>query len=442
MSARIPFALVVLAALLALPLPVRADDGVVQGQVINCTTGADAVLQGLPVRLFLYSGNALKQTLETTTDGRGIFRFSGVPTGGGWTAVANVEYLGVEYGSVLLDLSAGTDYNGDILVYETTADDSALRVVRSHMIIEMGAGELEVTEMVVLVNDGDRTFVGSEEIVPGKRATARVPLPAGATDVSVTTPPAASAMIRTGDGLADTRPVVPGEHEYVVSYALPCDGPTYSLLKPIQYPTDALDVLVATPGASVDAPLLERLGIRETSGATYEHLGGRSLERGTEVVLRFRGLKQAATAERSPVGAIEPPAAAGPVPWTWGLVPLGAWALLGLAVALHLRRTGAEPLSLVPARASQVMAKEVRRLVGSIADLDERYDAGELEEGRYQKRRGELVERLIGLLSSSQPAESHAQHRAVVSGRGRGGDRARKAVRPDRGAGRRRPQAG
>jgi hypothetical protein len=436
------FALVVLAALLALPPAVRAEDGVVQGQVINSTTGADAVLQGLPVRLFLYSGNALKQTLETTTDERGIFRFSGVPTGGGWTAVASAEYLGVEYGSVLLDLSVGTDYNGDILVYETTADDSALRVARSHMIIEMGNGELEVTEMIVLVNDGDRTFVGSEDIVPGKRATARVPLPAGATDVSVTTPPAASAMVRTGNGLADTRPVVPGEHEYVVSYVLPCDSPTYSLLKPIQYPTDALDVLVATPGASVDAPLLERLGIRETSGATYEHLGGRSLESGTEVVLRFRGLKQAATAERGTAGAIELPARAGPVPWTWGLLPLGTWALLGLAVAMHLRRTKPEPLTPASARVALTMAREAQRLVGSIADLDERYDAAELEEGRYHRRRGELVERLIGLLSSSRTVDSHAENRVRASGPSRRGDRAREAVRPNRGLGRRRPQAG
>jgi hypothetical protein len=439
---RIALALVAFAALLALPLPARAENGVVQGQVINSTAGSNTVLEGLPVRLFLYSGNTLRDTLETVTDGRGIFRFSNVPAGGGWTAVARVEYLGVEYGSVLLDLSVGTDFNGDILVYETTSDDSALRVERSHLIIEMGVGQLEVTEMIVLVNDGDRTYVGSEEVVPGKRATARVLLPAGATDVSVTTPQAASAMVRTGDGLADTRPVVPGQHEYVVSYALACDGPTFSLLKPVLYPTDALDVLVAAPGADVDAPVLERLGTRETSGATYEHLRGRSLPGDTDVVLRFRGLRQPASVERDASRLQEVPVRAEPAPWTWGLLPLGTWALLALAVAHHLQRTKEEPLCPAAARTSVVMAKEARRVVGSIADLDERYDAGGLEETRYHTRRRELVERLLALLQSSRSGERHEERGRGASGARSRGDRSRKAVRTSRGAVRRRPQAG
>ncbi|MDI7276116.1 MAG: carboxypeptidase-like regulatory domain-containing protein, partial [Anaerolineae bacterium] len=381
MSRKVTVALTALAALLILPLGAGAEGGIVQGQVINSTAGSNAALQGLAVRLYLYSGSTLKDTQETTTDARGIFRFENVPTGPAWTGIATVEYLGVEYGSTMLDLSVGSDFSGDILVYETTADDSFLRVERSHLIVEMGVGQLEVTEMIILVNDGDRTYVGSEEVVPGKRATARVPLPPGATDLSITVPAATSAMVRTGEGLVDTRPVIPGQHEYVLSYVLPCQGPTYNLLKPIVYPADALDVLVAAPGAEVDAPALERLGTRETSGATYEHLGGRSLARDTDVVLRLSGLKQPASMQATGSRASGAPAEAGKEPWTWSLLPLAALGALGLAAAWHVRRTEPEPWPIRPAHAAPAMEREGRRVLVSLADLDERYEAGELDDG-------------------------------------------------------------
>ena len=279
MSRIVRLTLAVIVGLLLVSIAVQAEVGLVQGQVINGTAGADTALGGLPVRLYLFSGNTLKDTQRTTTDAQGVFRFESVPTGSGRVGVAVVEYGGVEYESGLLDLSVGTDFNADIAVYETTVDASSLAVERSHLIIETGSGQLEVTEMVILSNVGDRTYIGSEEVIPGRRATALVLLPAGATDVTFSSAEVASAMVRTGRGFVDTRPIVPGQHEYVLSYALPCEGSTYNLLKPVAYPTTALDVLIAAPGVEVDAPALEELGTREASGASYLHLAGHSLDR-------------------------------------------------------------------------------------------------------------------------------------------------------------------
>ncbi len=434
-----PLALLVL---LGLTVTARADGGVVQGQVVNRTAGSTAALGGLPVRLYLYSGNALKDTRPATTDARGLFRYEGVPTGAGWSAVATVEYAGVAYESRLMDLSVGTDFDGDISTYETTADDSALHVERSHLIVEMGSGQLEATELIVLENTGDRTYVGSAEVIPGRRATARVPLPAGAADVTFSSEEVAAAMVRTGQGFVDTRPVAPGSHEYVFSYALSCPGPTYSLLKPVLYPTTSIDVLIAAPGAEVEAPALERYGTREASGATYLHLGGRSLNKGADVMIRFSGLGQPAANKAIVASAAAAPIAAAREPWWLVLLPVLALAALGPTAYAYLRHQEPGLSLLTPRQATAALEAERDRLLAQLAELDERFEAGALDQARYRREREAAREALLDLMLTLQEQESDSTSaRAARGGRHTGGRPAKK-VRPDGGSRRRRPKPG
>jgi hypothetical protein len=419
MSRTLRLALVVLAGVLCLSAVARAETGVVQGQVINGTAGANTALGGLPVRLYLFSGNTLKDTQRATTDAQGVFRFEAAPAGSGWIGVAVVEYGGVEYESGLLDLSVGTDFSADIPVYETTTDESSLAVERSHLIIEMGSGQLEVTEMIILSNVGDRTYIGSEEVIPDKLATARVPLPAGAVDVTFSSSEAASAMVRTGQGFVDTRPIVPGQHEYVLSYALPCEGSTYNLVKPVVYPTTAMDLLVAAPGAEVDAPALEELGTREASGASYVHLSGQSLAAGSDIVIRFSGLGQPVQKQTAGVNAAQAPAGVAREPWWLTFVPLLALAALGPALLVHLRRSdrGDGPLS--PREMSAAIDAEHDRLLTHMAELDESHEAGELKDASYRRQRRAAKRRLLGLTFDMQSEESDASG-IRDAGRGRG----------------------
>jgi hypothetical protein len=394
--------LVALAGLLYLAVAARAESGVVRGQVVNGTEGAAADLGHLPVRLLTYSGDTLTETMRAVTDAHGVFLFEGVPVGPGRTAVAAVEYAGVEYESELLDLSGGTDFEGDILVYETTTDGSAVRVERNHLIVEMGVGRIEVTEMLIVENGGDRTYVGSEEVLPDRRATAVVSLPAGATDVSFASAQVAAAMVRTRQGFVDTRPLTPGAHEYVFSYALPCDGTTYSLIKPVLYPTTMLDVLLAAPGAEVEAPLLENLGTREAPGVSYMHLGARALSKGNDVVIRLRGLGRAARDQPGGTQRASAPLAAAREGRWLGIPPLLALVGLASALVVHLRRQPSEGRPVPSRQLKAALKTETDRLAASMAELDERYEVGELDEAAYRRQREVAKSELQGLMLSSQ----------------------------------------
>jgi hypothetical protein len=420
---------------------VHAEGGVVQGQVINGTAGVEATLEGLPVRLYVYSGHTLKDTRRASTDAQGAFRFDGVPTGSAWAAVVSVEYAGVEYHGKVLDLSTGTDFNSDITVYETTTDDAALAIERSHLIVEMGVGQLEVTELVILANTGDRTYLGGEEVVPNRRATARLGLPTGATDVSFASAALAGAMVRTGQGFVDTRPIVPGQQQYVLSYALACEGSAYNLVKPIVYPTAGIDVLIDAPGAEVNAPALEYLGTREAEGRSYQHLGGRSLAKGADITLRFSGLGQPSsqTGRQGSPAPLDTPRE----PWWLTVVPLLAAAGLVPMVVVQLRRAAPAPWPLPRRQTASAVRAERDRMLADLVELDECYEAGQIDEGAYRKQRQAVKDELINLMLSPQGREVDLKGKKDVKAPRRARDeRSRKEVRPRGRAAKRGPQAG
>ena len=423
----------------------HAQGGVVQGQVVNGTVGGTAALSDLPVRLYLFSGDQLKDTRRTSTDSQGVFRFEGVPTGAAWTAQAVVEYMRVEYGSKPLDLAAGTDFNGDIVVYDTTTDDSALRVDHAHLIVHRAQGQLEVTEIVRLINGGDRTYVGSQEVIPQRRATARLALPAGATDVLFPSSEVGSAMVRTGQGFVDTRPVIPGRQDYMLSYALSCGGSTYNLLKPILYPTAVLDLLVAE-GIEVNAPAMERLGTREAPGVTYTYLTARSLSKGNDLMIRFSGLDQAPVTPGEAARGLSAGSVRREGLWhqaALGTVPLAALAALALLLIACLRRPEAESWPLAARQTVPAVQSERERLIAGLALLDERYEAGELDLPAYRRQREAEKSRLLYLLLSPQGKESEARRdERARAARRRAGARAGKAVRARGRAPQRRPKTG
>jgi hypothetical protein len=320
-----------------------------------------------------------------------------VPAQAGHLAVASVSYGGVDYQSASIDLSAETGISSDITVYETTTDSASLSVERSHLIVRMGTGQLEVIEWVILVNKGDRSYIGSEEVVPGRRVTVLLPLPTGATDVSFDDSAVAAALVRTGQGYVDTRPITPGTHEYLFSYALPCHGPTYDLLKPIAYPITALDVLIAAPGAEIDAPALEEKGSKQVTGTTYLYLAGRSLAAGSELALHFKNLGPAATPGDGNIESAPAATAIAREPW-WPL-PLAALTLLSILgmVWLHLHRQRASSLPRNE-RPTGDLEAECDRLLAALADLDETYEAAGIDEDRYRRQREEIKARLRALL--------------------------------------------
>ena len=269
-------------ALPTLAVAQDAADGVIQGQVVNGTEGGGSVA-GVRITLYNSIDDALEGEQTTTADGQGGFEFAGVPTEHEYMISAN--YMDVDYYYSVGFESGNTSAVVEVPVCDATASDDAIRVMLAHTIIRVEEDSLEVTEVVLLTNDGEKSYVGTNGVLV-------FTLPQGATDFGST-----GELMQDFEFLDSSRvtyavPFPPGERQLVYSYRLPRTAPGESIIPlEIAYPTDSLEVMVGGDDIEVSSTQLAPAEPIETEdGERYIHLWGENLARGTVLNLSVRSV--------------------------------------------------------------------------------------------------------------------------------------------------------
>ena len=285
----------VLVILLAIGLPGNlsaqdSEQGVIEGQVVNETEGGGNVA-GLDVGLItLVEGEAMEtQTGETEEEGK--FRFTDISVAQSY--LVRVCYMQVDYYYPVDFSTDETEKSIEIPVCDTTTNDQAIRVYLIHLILRSGDGYFSVTEVMWLLNDGDKTYIGSEETAFGEiQGTLVFTLPEGAADFGVPEASIGDYFLIDNNTVTNTLVFPPGEKEIVFSYNLgvPSAGDLEVNL-PVDYPTDALHVMVQGEDIEVASTRLSPADpiVMET-GEQYIHFTGDSLNRGDIVDIRLSSL--------------------------------------------------------------------------------------------------------------------------------------------------------
>ncbi|HYU17461.1 MAG TPA: SHOCT domain-containing protein [Chloroflexota bacterium] len=374
------------------PAAVGAEGGGrIDGQVINGTAGAPSPASlRVTVHIFQDRSKIGEQVVET--DGAGHFMLLGLDIGSGKLYFPVVEYGGASYfpeRPIVLD--DATAKSVEIRIFEPSSSDDAIAFDRANLLVlGVTPTALSVMQMGAVVNRSDRTYVGGSGADPASREpTLRFPLPSGAAQVTPQAGLSPGELTSTADGFASTGPVLPGRHELAFSYQIPIDGPTLDITAPQAYPTGAFNLYLPATGLSASSPQLRFQGTSELGGQRYQLYSAEELPRGAQVSIRLSGL----------------PAAFRPRPQQLSLVVLGASSVVlacGALVALRRRpprvaAVGAGDLTSGP------LDPERLTLVRALAELDERYAAGEIDESQYREQRQRDKARLVALLQSSSP---------------------------------------
>jgi hypothetical protein len=383
---------------------VRAEGaGVVEGQVVNGTAGGTEPGSGLTVVLHVYRGDLEEDPLETTTDAEGRFRFDGLDTDASLEYWPEAVYRGVPFSSAEPLRFGGepTTLSTAITVYETTEDDRAIRLDSVHIIAESFGEMLRISEIHLYGNKGDRAYVGSEGET-GQGATVFIPLPKQAVGVAFGEGEAADRFVEVEGGLASTDPVPPGPESSLIffSYHLMVTGETIPLERRFSYPVTNLNMLVAQPGLTLNSEQLQSMGIEPFQGRQYELYGASDLAADAPLVLEFVPVETVGGAETPgmPPSSGQGVASAS----TRGNQRLLLWIGVGLAALTVLaavlypqvtRRAAHAPVS----GPNLTSDPEARRLVAELASLEESFEAGELDEAAYKRRRSNLYKELRSL---------------------------------------------
>lgn len=408
--------LILIVALLVLSLGVVSASSpaqetvAVRGKVVN-GTAEFSVPDGLVV-LMLITGpdGTLAGTGQTVAGPDGSFAFDDAQRVARGAYTLSVDYGGVFYGLTLApDELAGEQV---ITVYEPT-EDAGIIVVDRHIMVVTGFDVTQrvatVTEFVRFANPTDRTLKPNLETArPGMFSFMRFALPPDAAGVTVQSNLQGGEIISVGSGFALTAPVPPGEHSvdfaYTFLYAdgsmayrnsLPQGARIFQILVPDQWPSVEISGLEARPP----------VGIQE---GVYRAWEGREIPPGPGVDLRMDGLPQPGVL--ASVGA----ALSGSSFWLTA-IPSAVGAVLLALLSLGLaRRYRPAPVfdggadSTIPSLCGRGFepAPHLMRgqggspkrsaIVSALAELDNRYHNGELEEADYLAHRSELVAEALG----------------------------------------------
>jgi len=346
------------------------EPGTIRGLVTNGTPGG-SVPSGIEVLLSGFEAEQETYQQTTTAAADGTYVFTDVPAVTDRVYGVAVAYDGVRYysdGTRLTENEAPPDL--PVTVYETTMDTAALNIERLHVLFDFAvADQVQVIELWVISNSGDRTVVAAPE-----HGVIEVSLPEGAVDLAFEDGSSADRYTRTADGFGDTEPVVPGvgASQFIFSYWLAYDG-NLTFSRPSDHAINAVVVLLPQNGVTAEGAGLQDLGAQAMGGQAVHTYEGGAIPAGQALEIELSGDPGAESDSASTGG------------WTNIAIGLGTLVVLLIVVGLWWFRPRA-----LPSRDEDT----AEALVDAIADLDDALDARRIDAVEHRKRRDVLKQQL------------------------------------------------
>jgi hypothetical protein len=377
---RLVLLLALSAALLQPHAASAADTGTIEGRVMNGTTGKPQ--PGVEVTLTQGRGNSRDQ-LKVTTDNEGRYRFEDLRTGEDTFYVLDATYEGGLFAGRPLSIPSDTRQQPVIettlRVFEPTTDPNAILIRRDDLFVVHDGDRLSVIEAIKVINPTQSAYIGrgsalSEADDDGVTPSLGFAIPDDVIpetfrwlDADLDVPEAVEIQ---GVGFGITSAIPPGEVDFTFSYQLEGQGGTFDISRRALYEVSELTVFAADP-LEVTSNRLEREGEIELEGTRYD------------TFTSSEGIDPA-----DPVQILIVAEGGTSSPFVLG----AAGGLLVLTVIAILAFRRAKRVSVRPERDAAPDGNH-EDLVAAIAELDLRYESGEIAESEYARRRADLKER-------------------------------------------------
>lgn len=419
------------------PTAVAQGTLTVSGNLIPGTAGADPIGADLPLELYVVDPHAtsdmIVETYETTSREGGTFVFEDVVRSPGFIYLLRMDYQGVLQGMQYPPIEGTEDeITLDVTVYERTTDPSSVAITWAQVLVNYAPIEqfgLEVRVDLEIVNTGDRIVTTDLENEQGWPIGVEFELPAGAFGIQpIQSEGSARYQVEVVDGVPvvrDSWPLRPQQnHNITVLYYLPYeDGAVLDHV----FGLPVIDGQVLLPNDTVDfvseqfedeGEFRYRVmegGLRVTelsSDAEVDendvtlmaaHQLLEPLEAGEDMIFTLEG-RPTRTINVLGAGAQSNATASDddaikPLPVVLAVVGLASLALAGV-LWWRQRRTMTMADGEDDAWDAPTLNATQDDLLAAVADLDEAYEAGEIDEETYTERRAILRDRLLAVMDS------------------------------------------
>lgn len=352
----------------------RAASGMITGQVINKTN--DGPASGVDLTLTIYMGDKPTGNKTLQSDEQGNFSFEGLNWDRSYTITVN--FKGTQYSSDKMVFYPKEDTKIlNLPIYDPTVDEGNIRITESQMIVQVEEGALSVADIALYNNTGDKVYVGGKELEDGKRESLRISTPKGAQNLNFIHGLTPEDVVNTEYGFASTLSVLPGEKRVVYAYGLPLRSGTTSFEKTIDYPTESFLLLVSESNNNVEVQGLkggESVKIHEES---FRKWIGKDLKPGHVIKIELKS-----------------PFANGEY-LTWGALGLFLLIIIGGVVYSSVVRKSSDSDESDDKSQGVGESRQKRlALIEEIAELDDIFEAGHIDQRKYTNIRENKIEEL------------------------------------------------
>jgi Carboxypeptidase regulatory-like domain len=371
--------------------------GQLSGRVVNGSADSAAVA-GATVSVSLLDGPNKKLVTTVTADDSGAYQVDGLQGGTGAVYVASVSYQDETYSSNPVSVAENGQAQADVTVYGAGSARDALSIQRLSIVLagtDQGNGLLSIVESYRVSNSSTNAYVG--DLSAGEKTSLDLPLFKGARALTPLQGFTLDDVVETSNGFALTSPVLPGENAVSFTYDVPFTSTSLALLRALAYPTQLVQLI---PGSvQAKSPQLQTQSQLQLGNRSFPTLEASNLAAGSPLVIDVSGLPA------QPTPLIDLDRQSVQLLFVGGIV--GA---IALAVVLQ-RRLGTR-LDV------QLLDRERRAFLNQIADLDEEYEGGTIDDAKYAGERERLMERLRetdrlagrGAKSTNRSESNESQH--------------------------------
>jgi mono/diheme cytochrome c family protein len=412
----------------------------VRGRLIRGTANGAPIPPGLAMQLYALDVNGnLIGAYETTSNEDGTYEFPDVTRAAGDVYLVQVQYADVPQGAQISAIQGDEqEITRDVTIYERTTDPSSIAITWMQMLVNyapINQFGIEVWLRLELANTGDKIVTTDETAGPNDWfVSVKIDMPVGSFGIEpMQTEGSERYVVQEVNGVpvvSDTWPLRPGQaHSITIAYYLPYkDGAV--LDQSFNYPVVDASVLLPNDTVSFKSDQFDSEGVwryrithagvqvtelqpgeqvNPTSDFTlvksYDLL--KPLPADTRMIFELAGRPTRTIDLMSLTSQASDSSRSNALPVV--LAAAGV-AVIALAGVLYWRQR--KTVSLPPAvrmagkqDAWQPPGESADRdtLLKAIADLDDAYEAGELDDETYHERRDLLMERLLPLMEE----ESH-----------------------------------
>lgn len=392
-----------------LPLPLLAT-GRIDGQIVNGTTHAPA--SGQVVQLLAPGNKEIHQLAVTHTSAQGRFAFESDDIKAGSFYLIQAVHDGVNYHDAVR-LTTSPNATTNFKIYDSTTKPPPFHVTSARVLIRAQGDKVRVEELYALRNttnppvayvDPNGTFRFNLAGDAGQPSVAvagemNMPLPQDAQPGD--TPGAYSIQY----------PLKPGLTVVMVEYDADYSSAAFNLADSVPYPIDQIELDVVPASLVVKSNLFKPAGNDADTGG--RKLIAAKLNPNDIIRASFSGTSLASPGGSSTGDTNQETVKELPNPITRLGAPLLGCFLLVLLWAMGMR-VSREWSRRDAARAGSPAQKEleakIERLLDSVANLDELFEAGKISDKKYWRERLDLKAKIVVLLKMSPPAfiESYA----------------------------------